>query len=246
MKTALHPTQLIVGNSNQTYFHALTHLQNFFCTQQNANKQNCFCAECRKLKSHQHHSVVWIEPEKEYVVDNIKVIFEKTKFSLDKDEQFFFVLSKVQTLNPTCANRMLKILEEPPAGYNFILLTNNENMVLPTIRSRCTVHTISQQTESITTNPILSFFCSPEKLNNPLELEKTIREQNPTNTQSTELVFELVKHFQKKIVACYQQNIDASYYEKALESLKNILKKPPQSGSSNSFWKYVSVVFPRI
>jgi|SaaInlStandDraft_4_1057021.scaffolds.fasta_scaffold48673_1 DNA polymerase III delta prime subunit len=245
MNTISTPAQLIVGTSDQTYFYALEKLQNIFCLQDKKNKQNCFCSECSKLKKHQHSSVIWIEPEKEYVVDNIKIIFEKIRFTLEKNQNFFFVLDKAHTLNPTCANRMLKILEEPPAGYNFILLTNNENSVLPTIRSRCTIHICTTQTQPITTHPLLSFFFTPKKLDDIIEFEKTIRQQNLTNTQSTELIHQLVEHFQQQIINDYKQNTDVSYYEKVLATLKNILKKPPQSGSSNIFWKYVSVIFPK-
>jgi len=37
------------------------------------------------------------------------------------------------------ANRLLKILEEPPMYVIFILITNNEQLVLPTIKSRCEI-----------------------------------------------------------------------------------------------------------
>ena len=35
-------------------------------------------------------------------------------------------------------NALLKTLEEPPEYVTIILITSNENMFLPTIKSRCT------------------------------------------------------------------------------------------------------------
>jgi DNA polymerase-3 subunit delta' len=40
-------------------------------------------------------------------------------------------------MNPTAANTLLKTLEEPPPWTVLVLLTANENAVLPTLLSRC-------------------------------------------------------------------------------------------------------------
>ena len=40
-------------------------------------------------------------------------------------------------MNAEFANRMLKILEEPPQGVCFILVTDQPSLLLPTIVSRC-------------------------------------------------------------------------------------------------------------
>ena len=40
-------------------------------------------------------------------------------------------------MNTEFANRMLKILEEPPSGVCFILITDQPDLLLPTIISRC-------------------------------------------------------------------------------------------------------------
>jgi len=40
-------------------------------------------------------------------------------------------------MNPSAANALLKLLEEPPAGVTFLLITHQPARLLPTIRSRC-------------------------------------------------------------------------------------------------------------
>lgn len=47
------------------------------------------------------------------------------------------IIDHVETMNAEFANRMLKILEEPPAGVYFILITDQAALLLPTIISRC-------------------------------------------------------------------------------------------------------------
>ena len=47
------------------------------------------------------------------------------------------IIDQVETMNKEFANRMLKTLEEPPAGVYFILVTSQSDSLLPTIISRC-------------------------------------------------------------------------------------------------------------
>ena len=47
------------------------------------------------------------------------------------------IIDHVETMNTEFANRMLKILEEPPSGVCFILITDQPYLLLPTIISRC-------------------------------------------------------------------------------------------------------------
>ena len=47
------------------------------------------------------------------------------------------IIDHVETMNTEFANHMLKILEEPPSGVCFILITDQPDLLLPTIISRC-------------------------------------------------------------------------------------------------------------
>lgn len=47
------------------------------------------------------------------------------------------IIDHVETMNTEFANRMLKILEEPPSGVCFILITDQPDLLLPTVISRC-------------------------------------------------------------------------------------------------------------
>jgi DNA polymerase-3 subunit delta' len=42
-----------------------------------------------------------------------------------------------ESMNLECANKILKIIEEPPSGSVLILVTENEEQIISTIRSRC-------------------------------------------------------------------------------------------------------------
>ncbi len=48
-----------------------------------------------------------------------------------------FVVDEAELITPVGQNILLKALEEPPAGTYIVLVTSNEERLLPTIRSRC-------------------------------------------------------------------------------------------------------------
>jgi hypothetical protein len=45
-------------------------------------------------------------------------------------------------LSPAAANSLLKIVEEPPPGFQFIFLATRRDIIVPTIVSRCLVHVL--------------------------------------------------------------------------------------------------------
>ncbi len=53
------------------------------------------------------------------------------------------ILYGAQNLNQSSANALLKVLEEPPEGVVFLLTASGSAAVLPTIRSRCRIYSLS-------------------------------------------------------------------------------------------------------
>ena len=130
------PAHLWIGPRTQLQVEAERYLQEIFC----ATKNNCnICPPCRQISQRQFHAISWWSPEKQYSVDDIDELLARPGFANDPGTQFFFVLERADALPPACANRLLKSIEEPPAGYHFLLLAERRDMVLPTIRSRCMV-----------------------------------------------------------------------------------------------------------
>jgi DNA polymerase III delta prime subunit len=182
-------------------------------------------------------SVVYISPEKNYVLEDIEVIFEKTKFALEPGTNFCFVLTKADRLTSVCANKLLKLLEEPPAGYLFFLLTNNENAILPTIRSRAYIHHLGSREahESskplISSNTLISFLIDAKKRNDFLGFEQELKKQAPSEAETTELIYELLSEVKND--------------EQKRTFLEQTIRKPPQAGGAMLFWKKLFLTFPR-
>lgn len=62
------------------------------------------------------------------------------------------LISPVEALQSVSANTLLKSLEEPPPGTIFILVTHRLDRVLPTIRSRCRILTLSRPDHELAKN----------------------------------------------------------------------------------------------
>jgi hypothetical protein len=241
----LVPAKLIVGESAQTQSYVEAFLQKNFCTQVHDDGVGCFCFSCRKIKNRQHHSIVWISPEKDYTVDDVDIIFDRIRFSLDPDQRFFFVLDNVQTLNTAAANRLLKVLEEPPRGYHFVLLTTNIESLLPTIVSRCYVTElahIKSSHQSVQQHPLLAYFFDPAKRHDPFGFEAVLKEQALNDTQSIDLVNLMMASVVDRMRTELEER--RAYSTCVLNFLMQELKHPPQSGSADLFWKNLFLHFP--
>lgn len=251
------PSHLFIGEEERLHDLITHQLQYAFCKNQIPPHPACFCLECKKIKQHQHHAVIWIEPEKNYVLDDIKIIFEKIRFTLEEGQRFFFILKKAHLLTTTCANKLLKTLEEPPSGYRFFLLSNNEHSVIATVRSRCHIHQLSSDTTPIVQHPLLTFFLDQEKQHDPFDFEQTLKSHKPTEQESTDLLHQLIKLFQKKYIQCRAtcknlqdlenvlHNVESSHLEVTLLFLQKQLKRLPQPGSAPLFWKQLFLTFPK-
>lgn len=74
------------------------------------------------------------------------------------------IIKNAERLTPEAQNALLKTLEEPPNAAEIILETTDEDLLLPTIRSRCKIiyarHEFPQ-----TKNPLPVFATIPKRLN---------------------------------------------------------------------------------
>lgn len=70
-------------------------------------------------------------------VDEAKDLIHKLNQKSYEAEYKVSIIWLPETMNITCANKILKILEEPPTKTIFILISEAEQKLLSTIRSRC-------------------------------------------------------------------------------------------------------------
>ncbi|MBI2775161.1 hypothetical protein HYX58_04110 [Candidatus Dependentiae bacterium] len=229
----LHPAHLVVGNEYDAKEAAMHALKNYWCT-----KKGCgSCIACIQLKENQHHGVYWAFPDPNYTLAQIDELLEKTLLSLQENEHFFLILKKTDFLSAACANRMLKILEEPPRGYHFILLAERTDGLLVTIRSRCLVTDLKSIAATAVTHPIASLFVSLN-FKHPDVLLKLLDEHDLHDRQTLELTDQLLAYWlQKKSAAYKESEKNQTTACIMVDLLKEALLHPPMPGSSKLFWK---------
>lgn len=143
----LSPSYLLIGSENYIENIAKDFIKNVFCFDLNKGNPCNLCIDCKKVDRKIHHNILWLEPETQYTVTELEPIFQTAAFALDESQRFFFVLNKAQQLSQTCANSLLKLMEEPPRGYHFILTAQTKERILPTILSRCIIQNYNTQSD---------------------------------------------------------------------------------------------------
>ena len=96
------------------------------------------CGPCRKIAEGNHPDLITVEdPEHKNVAGKIVRQMRDDMFIRPNESDYKIYLFP-QELGVEGQNALLKILEEPPSYGVFLLLTDNRDKILPTVRSRCT------------------------------------------------------------------------------------------------------------
>lgn len=107
------------------------------------------CPACRKVFSDKHPDFITVtDPEHKAV--SVKIIRDvRDQMFIRPNEGSKKIYMIAQDLAVEGQNALLKILEEPPEYGVFLLISNNPEMLLPTVRSRCTELTLQSLPEDV-------------------------------------------------------------------------------------------------
>ena len=83
------------------------------------------------------------KPSKEIRVDAAREMVSFTQFTRSGGRTKVVLIYPAERMNAVTANTILKTLEEPPGETRFVLASEAAHLLLPTIRSRCQVHTLA-------------------------------------------------------------------------------------------------------
>ncbi len=103
------------------------------------------CPSCIRATRAQWLDLFWFEPESSdeetrlgtHKIDAFREL--KSKFGIGPSGEPFriVVIADADRMTPAAANSILKVLEEPPKNWLFILTASDSSRLLPTILSRC-------------------------------------------------------------------------------------------------------------
>src|SRR5919199_1865204 len=114
------------------------------------------CASCASVARRIHPDVTWVMPQSEAVargllsrgdlestpsrdirVDEVRALSRRLALAAVRGRRKVAVLVPADALNERAQNTLLKTLEEPPPATTFLLVTDQPDLLLATVRSRC-------------------------------------------------------------------------------------------------------------
>lgn len=116
------------------------------------------CSPCRKVMESNHPDFITVtDPEhKNIAVRLIREMRDDVFIRPNESEYKIYLIP--QDLGIEGQNALLKILEEPPKYGVFILLTDNPEKLLPTVRSRCTELALRALPETVLRRELMRSF----------------------------------------------------------------------------------------
>lgn len=98
------------------------------------------CHSCRQAESGNHPDIIWVTHEmpNSISVDDIREQVNQTIMIKPYQGPYkIYVIDHADIMTPQAQNALLKTIEEPPQYAVIMLLTENAEVLLPTITSRC-------------------------------------------------------------------------------------------------------------
>lgn len=94
----------------------------------------------KRIDKNEYTELKVVEPSGQYIKKEQLIDLQNSVLNKPVEaNKIVYIIKNAEKLNDSSANSILKFLEEPADDIIAILLTNNLNMVIPTIKSRCQV-----------------------------------------------------------------------------------------------------------
>ena len=105
------------------------------------------CSGCKKALAGIHPDISAIGDDgKDITVAQVRALRSDAYIKPNEAGRKVYLLHRAQSMNQSAQNAMLKLLEEGPPYAAFLLLAENAASLLPTVRSRCEVLTLTPVT----------------------------------------------------------------------------------------------------
>lgn len=101
-----------------------------------------YCTSCQKIMDNNALDIKWFGENKSIVVEDSNFIVQDSFVVPYEFKNKYYILKNFDNSTIQAQNKLLKVIEEPQAYVKFILLVNNLDAVLSTIKSRCEIYDI--------------------------------------------------------------------------------------------------------
>jgi DNA polymerase-3 subunit delta' len=118
----------------------LTLIAALFCLQPVAGEACGSCPSCKKLAAGNHPDLHLLQPlpdKRDISIEQVRELQQMLSLRPFEAKRKACLIEPAERMSIGAANSLLKTLEEPPGHGLLILLTNQADLLLPTVRSRC-------------------------------------------------------------------------------------------------------------
>lgn len=125
-------------HNTKNYIYAKNFAKMVLCLNE---KEDCNkCKSCLMFDDNNHPDYYEINKDLDETIkiDEIRQMQEKVIEKPIVSNKKVYLINNAENMNKEAQNCLLKTLEEPPEFVTILLVTNNENNILVTIKSRCT------------------------------------------------------------------------------------------------------------
>ena len=116
--------------------------KNILCLNQENKNSNtiCTCKSCIEFETNNNPDFSIIEPDGNSIkIEQIRELQKKIQEKPIISNNKVYIIDDADMMTQEAQNCLLKTLEEPPEYATIILIGSNENLFLPTIKSRCMI-----------------------------------------------------------------------------------------------------------
>ncbi|MBB6455225.1 DNA polymerase-3 subunit delta' [Salirhabdus euzebyi] len=114
--------------------------KSFFCPNQTEVEPCHVCRECKRIDSGNHPDLHWVKPDGASIKkEQIAHLQKEFTYTGLESNQKVYIIEHADRMTTNASNQLLKFLEEPSKNTVAILLTENNQSILNTIRSRCQI-----------------------------------------------------------------------------------------------------------
>ncbi len=114
------------------------------------------CPACKRARAGSHPDLIWLkepEPGKAVKLEQVRELRAQSFLRPSEAPFKVFVIPQADKLNLPSQNALLKVLEEPATSV-FVLLCENREAMLQTVRSRCKTFRLTPLTDALLTQAL--------------------------------------------------------------------------------------------
>ncbi|MFC0525672.1 DNA polymerase III subunit delta' [Pontibacillus salicampi] len=183
---------------------SLLFAQSFFCSYRDGIEPCHSCKDCKRISSGNHPDVHVIQPDGQSIKkEQILHLQKEFTYTGLESNQKVYIVEDADKMTTNASNRLLKFLEEPNRQTIAMLLTENGQSLLDTIRSRCQIMAFQPLNPQNITNKLMEDGMTEStarlmsELTNNIEQAKEISEDE-WFAKARKLVIQLIEVLQDK------------------------------------------------